>query len=232
VAVAADLDTIMAELAALGTAQHRDLYARHGAREPLFGVSYEQVAEIARRIGRDQDLAEGLWRTDNHDARMLATRIADPALLDAQTAERWLADTDNHVLTGALASLLARAPAARPLAQRWRERDGEWPSSAGWALTASLVLRPGALADGECARLLVTIEDRIGDAPNRTRHEMNGALIAIGARGGELEEQGRAAAQRIGRVIVDHGQTGCETPAAITWLERIAARRAARAGHV
>lgn len=224
-----DTREIMSELERLGTAQNRRIYARHGADEPLFGVSHKDVARLAKRIGRDQPLAERLWDSANHDARILAMQIAEPALVDLRTAERWLADATNHMLVAAVTKPLATAPGATALAASWRERPEEWPSSAGWALTAHLALRPEILDDAECEGLLATIEARITDAPNRTRHELNGVLIAIGSRGGAAELRARDAAARIGAVSVDHGETGCKTPAAIPYLDRIAARRAARA---
>lgn len=223
------VDAVIAELASLGTDRNRAIYRRHGAREPILGVSHKDIGLLAKRLGRDQRLAEELWRSGSHDARVLAAQIADGALIDRTTADRWMADVDNHVIVEAIASLLADAPAARELAREWRLREDEWPSSLGWALTARLALRPGLLDDAECERLLATIEERIAGAPNRTRHECNGALIAIGSRGSALGERAREAAARIGAVEVDHGQTGCKTPAAIPYLERIAAHRAARA---
>jgi len=226
--MARDVDTIMAELESLGTEQNRNVYPRHGAREPLFGVSYKHMGAVAKRIGRDHALAEALWLTGNHDARVLATKVADPALLGAGTAEAWIEDAANYPLVEGLAKPLSEAVQAPEIAASWRERDDEWVSSAGWAVTAHLALRSGTFDDAECARLLDEIEARIAGAPNRTRHEMNGALIAIGSRGGEIEAAARAAAERIGPVEVDHGQTGCKTPAAIPYLDKIAGRRLTR----
>jgi hypothetical protein len=62
----------MAELARLGTAQNRKVYRRHGVGEPLFGVSYGNLRNLAKRIRVDQDLARELWDSGNHDARVPA----------------------------------------------------------------------------------------------------------------------------------------------------------------
>ena len=59
---------------------------------------------------------------------------------------------------------------------------------------------------------------------------MNGALIAIGVRNEALRSAAEAASSRIGIVVVDHGETGCVTPAAIPYIDRTWARRASRAG--
>ena len=39
-----------------------------------------------------------------------------------------------------------------------------------------------------------------------------------------------AAARRIGKVEVDHGDTGCKTPDAVDYIRKMAERRAAKAG--
>lgn len=39
----------------------RKTYRRHGAPEPLFGVKFGDLRPLAKRIGRDHDLAVRLW---------------------------------------------------------------------------------------------------------------------------------------------------------------------------
>ena len=73
------LDEVMSELESMGTAQNRKVYPRHGARFPMFGVSFANLGKLQKRIRRDHELAEQLWETGNHDAQMLACRIAAPA---------------------------------------------------------------------------------------------------------------------------------------------------------
>ncbi len=50
---------------------------------------------------------------------------------------------------------------------------------------------------------------------------MNNVLIGLGVRNEALREKAEAAAQRIGKVVVDHGETGCKTPDAISYMEKI-----------
>jgi hypothetical protein len=53
---------------------------------------------------------------------------------------------------------------------------------------------------------------------------MNGVLIAVGTFRPELAPEAIAAAESIGTVEVDHGETGCKTPAAVPYIERSPAR--------
>src|SRR3712207_8808706 len=85
-----DKTTAMARLEALGTEQNRKTYARHGATENVFGVSYADLGKLQKEIKVDHELARDLWATGNHDARILATKVADPAALTAKDADAWI----------------------------------------------------------------------------------------------------------------------------------------------
>lgn len=227
--MAHDLESVMEQLKAAGTAQNRKVYARHGAAEPMFGVSYAELGKIAKSIKTDHALAQQLWDSGNHDARVLALRAADPAALDVSLAGRWLRDVDNYILAEGLGGLCAQTPHARTLSDSWRDLPGEWEASTGWFIVTCTAEDPGIWSVGELRALVRQIEDEIGERPNRVRHEMNGALIVIALRDGNLLRSVLAAAARIGPVEVDHGQTGCKTPEVAPYVERTLAHRVAKA---
>jgi len=224
----AQLSEVMAALEAAGTAQNRKVYARHGAAEPMFGVSYAELGKIAKPIKTDHALARRLWDAGNHDARVLALRVADPDALDEPLARRWLGDVDNYILAEGLGGLCAQTPHARTLSDSWRDDPGEWPASVGWFVVICTAEDPEVWSVGELRVLLDQIEAEIAVRPNRVRHEMNGALIVMALRDGNLRRSVLAAARRIGPVKVDHGQTGCKTPEVAPYVERTLAHRAAK----
>lgn len=224
-----DIASVMAFLEEAGTAQNRKVYARHGAAEPMFGVSYKSLGVIRKRIGADHDLALELWDTGNHDARVLAVQTADVAAVTPETAGRWAADATNYILAEALGGLCARTRWARSLSDAWRDDPGEWAASTGWFIVACTAEDPEVWTAAELRGLVRQIEAEIGGRPNRVRHEMNGVLIAVALRDGNLRRSALAAARRIGPVAVDHGQTGCKTPEVAPYVERTLAHRAAKA---
>ena len=79
----------MKALESLGTAQNRKVYARHGVGQSQFGVSFANLSKLAKKIGTDQVLAAALMRTGNHDARVLATMVADAQTMSASDLETW-----------------------------------------------------------------------------------------------------------------------------------------------
>lgn len=222
------LSEVMQQLEARGTEQNRKVYPRHGVREPMFGVSYADLGAMAKQIRQDHSLALALWETGNHDARVLATMIADPVQVDGGLLDRWRASLDNYVLTDALSKLAARASLPLDTLDAWCASDHEWTASLGWNLVGQQAMNDSLLGDDYFATRLATIEREIHNRVNRVRHTMNGALIAIGMRNENLKALALAAAQRIGPVMVDHGETGCRTPDAAEYIQRAAARAAAR----
>ena len=93
----------MQRLEACGTAQNRKVYARHGVRAKMFGVSYANQGKLKKAIGVDHALAQKLWATGNHDACVLATMVADPDASTAKELATWARTLDSYVVTDALA---------------------------------------------------------------------------------------------------------------------------------
>jgi 3-methyladenine DNA glycosylase AlkD len=221
---------MLKELAALGSAQTRKTYGRHGIRGPMFGVSYKHLGMLTRKLKTNHVLAMELWGSGNHDARVLATMVADPAQLDSATADRWVRELDNYALVDGVSKLVARSPVARRKADQWLKSKREWIGSAGWAIVANLAAQEAQPPDAYFAALVPRIEQGIHAAPNRTRYAMNMALISIGVRSARLRKLALAAAKRIGPVEVDHGQTDCKTPDAAEYIAKTLARRRNKAG--
>ncbi len=210
----------------MGTAQNRKVYARHGYSKNMFGVSFANLRKLKKELGTDQRLAGELWETGNDDARMLAAMIADPAAISAKDLDDWVAGVNQYVLADVFATNLAsKSPLARRKADKWRKARRDYTAQAGWDLVAAIAMQEENSEDAAFEEYLRIIEDEISRAANRTRHAMNNALIAIGSRNAALRKKAEAAARRIGRVEVDHGETGCKTPEAIPYIKRVWERK-------
>jgi len=220
---------VLEELRALGTAQTCKTYRRHGVGENVFGVSYGDLNKLHKRIKRDHALAQALWASGNHDARILATLIADPQAADDVLLDTWVRDLDNYVIAGAVAGFAAKTTLVRTKIEAWTAADDEWTGSVGWDLLGSLATHDPALSDAYFLRYLDMIRGEIHARKNRVRHAMNNAVIAIGLRNPALPAAALVAATQIGPVIVDHGATGCKTPAAAAYIQKTLEHRNGKA---
>jgi len=226
-------DEAMKELEACGNEQNRKTYARHGVGEDHFGVSYADLYALQKRIKKDHDLALALWDTGNHDARILATLILDPARMTEGEADAWVRSARNYVEASAVATGFARTPFAAERALVWQRSDEEWVARVGWSLLGQLAADANSgLEDAFFLPHLETIRTGIHDRKNRVREAMNGALIAIGSRSAALEEKALAVAAEVGKVHVDHGDTACKTPDAAAYIKKARPRQQEKAATV
>ena len=88
-----------------------------------------------------------------------------------------------------------------------------------------MAMRDQGLPDRYFEGHLKSIEKEIHGRKNRVRESMNGALIAIGMRSAALEKKATTSAARVGKVEVDHGETGCKTPDAALYIKKGRARK-------
>lgn len=222
-----DYATVMDQLEKSGSEQTCKTYRRHGVKDPMFGVSFAVYGKMQKAIKQDDALARRLWATGNHDARMLGLMVADPALAKLEDLKKWADGLDNYVLTGQFAKYAGQSPHAAALFKLWKDEKHEWKSSVAWLIAGMLAASPD-MPGTDAGKLLTEIEKKIHKAPNRTRYEMNGAVIAVGTRGDALAKAAVATAKRIGTVEVDHGETGCKTPDAASYIQKVLDYQAAK----
>ena len=221
-------DEVLAQLEAMGTAQNRKVYQRHGVGEPMFGVSVTHLKELKKKIKVDHHLAEVLWQTGNHDAQVLAMMIANPKAVSEAQLMAWSRDLDSYVLCDAFSGLVNQTPFVRQRAEAWVGAEDEWQGRCGWYLLSYLAMNDSSLADDYFEPYLTVIEQEIHQRKNRVREAMNNSLIAIGIRNPALQARAIAVAGRIGPVDVDHGETSCKTADAVAYIEKTVQRRRSR----
>lgn len=216
---------VMKELKALGTAQNRKVYKRHGAGENLFGVSFANLGKLQKKIKIDHDLAGKLWASGNTDAQSLATMIIDPKQAEEDFLDRMVKDISYYALVDIyVRNIVSKSPHARKKMEQWIKSKDEWVGRAGWMLLSILAMQDKDLPDVQLEKYVQAIEKSIHRAKNRTREAMNSALISIGIRNDKLERLAIAAAKRIRPVEVDHGETACKTPDAVDYIKKARAR--------
>lgn len=217
---------LLATLKKLGKPQTAAIYRRHGSGDNVFGVLTSEIAKLQKKIKVDHTLAMELWKTGNAEARILALLVADPEKLTRADAERLIKEGPMRFVGCYLSGLLARSPIADETMRIWMKSPDEFTREMGYGiLGVRLKDDPDSVSDAEATKVLATIEKQIHRSPNWARYAMNGALISIGVFKPTLRKQAIEAAQRIGKVEVDHGETTCKTPDAVPYIEKASKRK-------
>lgn len=216
----------MAELKSYGTEQNRKVYTRHGMGPNLFGVSWANLKKMAKKIKTDHDLALQLWDSGNTDARNLACMIADPKKMTQAQARKWVKSIHCRGLAGQASDVIAQTTFAKKMMEEMMKSSKEYECETGYSCLSSMLKRDLSVTDADARKYIKTIEKTIHQSPNWVRYGMNWALIAIGTYKPKVKDEAIAAAKRIGKVDVDHGETSCKTPDAATYIEKAAAHQA------
>ena len=197
--VADRVAALLDELAAKGSEKDRAGMARYGIKvDDAFGVSLWELRRMAKPLRRDHELALALWATGNHEARLLATIVDDPALVDEAQMEAWVADLDSWDVCDQLTSnLFDKTRLAYDKAREWAARDEEFVRRAAFAMIAALAVQDKAATDERLLAFLPLIEACADDPRNFVKKAVNWALRNIGKRNAALNAAAVACAQRI-----------------------------------
>jgi 3-methyladenine DNA glycosylase AlkD len=158
--------------------------ARYGINPAnTYGMSVPDLRQLARRCGRDHVLAQQLWASGIHEARLLAGLVDDPALVGEAQLEAWAAEIDSwDVCDGCCNNLFVKTPWAYPKAAAWSSRPEEFVKRAGFVLMACLAVHDKKAADHAFLGFLVIIRREAADPRNFVKKAVNWALRQIGKR--------------------------------------------------
>ena len=146
------------------------------------GVSMPNIRAVAKSCGIDHALALELWDTEIHEARILATLVADPeALTDAQR-ERWVLDITSWDLCDSAADLFGRTPAQAEAIEAWARRPEGFVKRCAFSMIARRAVWAKHAPDREFLGSLPLIRRAATDDRNEVKKGVSWALRQIGKR--------------------------------------------------
>ena len=192
-------EAAIAHLRFLAAPEARDGMARFGINtDRALGLSMPLLRATARQIGRNQPVAEGLWRSGLHEARILAALVADPKACDAALLERWVEDLDSWDVTDQFClNLVRRTADPYGMVARWCPREQTFVRRAGFALIACLAVHDKRAPDDRFLTLLPIIEAAADDDRNFVKKAVSWALRQIGKRNRALNAAAVDCAERL-----------------------------------
>jgi len=162
------------------------------------GVRLPDIRKLAKLIKKDHDLAAGLWASNMHEARLLATMIADPAQVTPQQMDSWVHDlTSWDICDQACGNLFDKTPYVLEKALEYSASEKEFVKRAGFTLMAEYAVHHKKAADDVFLRLLPIIEREAWDDRNFVKKAVNWALRQIGKRNTLLKQAAIQTAERI-----------------------------------
>lgn len=197
--MSAHATNVLAELHRLANPTNVAGMARFGiVGKKLLGISVVQLRAIAKRIGRNHELAEELWSSGIFEARILAAFIADPKRLPRRQANAWAKDFECWAdCDGLCIHLFRKSAFAHELAVAWSRRREELVKRAGFTMMATLAVHDKAADDEVFRSYLKRIEEEVTDERHNVKKGVNWALRQIGKRNLVLNRDAIRTAKRI-----------------------------------
>ena len=188
-----------------------------GTKLESFGIGLTQLRKLAKKVGRNHDLALELWGSDIYDAKVIGILIDEPKKMTREQAESQVEGVREGMLAHVYCSCdapLAKAPFVRELAVDWMsDEDDAHRRRCGYGLLYELGKKKGkAYDDAFFEPWIERIEANIHDEENWVRDAMNTSMLTIGKRNPNLHARTLAAARAIGPVEVDYGDNSCQAP--------------------
>jgi 3-methyladenine DNA glycosylase AlkD len=168
--------------------------------EKALGVSIPHLRSLAREIGKSHELAQELWSSEIHEARILATMIDDVLKVTDKQMEEWVKDFDSWDLCDqCIGNLFCRTKGAYGKAVIWSGREEEFVRRAGYAMMAYLAVHDKKASDERFLEFLSNIEQDSIDERNFVKKAVNWALRQIGKRNPSLNKKAIHSAKEVQR---------------------------------
>ncbi|HTH81552.1 MAG TPA: DNA alkylation repair protein [Mucilaginibacter sp.] len=166
--------------------------------DKALGVKVPELRKMAKAIKKDHELALQLWDTGIHEARILATMIADPAQVTAAQIDAWVNDFDSwDVCDQACGNLFDRTPYAIEKALEFSASEQEFVKRAGFVLMAEYAVHHKKADDEVFIQFFPIIEREAWDDRNFVKKAVNWALRQIGKRNSTLKNLAIGVAKNI-----------------------------------
>ncbi|MFC2017079.1 DNA alkylation repair protein [Chloroflexota bacterium] len=177
-------DDILNKLRGLSDPKAVEGMARFGINpKNTFGVSVPNLRAIAKEAGKDHVLAQQLWASGIHEARILASMIDDPKMVTEEQMESWVKDFDFwDVCDQCCMNLFDKTSLAYRKAVEWSAKEEEFIKRASFAMMACLAWHDKNADDRQFEPFFSIMKREATDNRNFVKKAVNWALRQIGKR--------------------------------------------------
>ena len=166
-----------------------------------YGVSIPHLRTLAKQVGKNHLLAQKLWSSGIHEARILACLIDDPSEVTEGQMGKWVKDFDSwDICDQCCSNLFDKTNFSYKKALQWAQRDKEFVKRAGFVMMAVLSVHDKKTHDKAFMQFFPLILSGAKDERNFVKKAVNWALRQIGKRNHSLNEKAIATAKKIQRM--------------------------------
>lgn len=163
------------------------------------GTTVTTLRALVKGLPRpDQDLAEALWQSGIHEARIMASMLADPEQMTREKLDNWASELNSwDICDLCCGNLFSKVKNPLKLAERWIKKEDEFVRRAGFAIICSLSAPRAKTTDEDLIKLLPLIKNHSCDPRPMVHKAVNWALRNIGKKNPRLTPRAVACANEI-----------------------------------
>ncbi|MDD5163428.1 MAG: DNA alkylation repair protein [Candidatus ainarchaeum sp.] len=179
-----DAEEILLKLKAMKNQHNIEGMARFGINpKNTLGVPIPALWKIGQEHKKSHLLAQQLWESRIHEARILACIIENPAEVSEKQLEEWAKDFDSwDVCDQCCMHVFDKTEFAYKKAVEWPARKEEFVKRAGFALMATLSVHDKKAGNENFLQFLQIIKREATDERNFVKKAVNWALRQVGKR--------------------------------------------------
>lgn len=153
------------------------------------GIYHKDLKELAKKLPKDDQLAIQLFDTGIYEARLLCSKLFNPAHLTEQLMEKWVSTFENWEICDSFCmGLFARSQFAIPKAIEWTTRENEFEKRAGFTIIAAFCIADKKAPNDVFRQFFPIIKRESSDNRIYIKKAVNWALRNIGKRNIDLKE--------------------------------------------
>lgn len=187
-----NVDEIIAFLKSNTNQKNLEGMARFGINASnALGISIPLLRGLAKEIKKDHKLALELWKTGYHEARILATFIAEPDKITPSLMNKWVKDFNSWDLCDQCCmSLFVNTLHVQDKIKEWNDSPHEFVKRASFVLMATSAVHRKEWNDKIFLGFFPLIKKHSIDERNFVKKAVNWALRQIGKRNKSLNKKG------------------------------------------
>lgn len=217
-------EEVFSLLEAWGTESRRKANAKKNAGENQFGVAIGNLKTLAKKLEINHSLAMELWKSENVDARLLATMIMDENELDSKEIMEMLESLNYLVLIDEFVNnVIVKTSYFDKLHIELINSDKESCIRAGWNIIILKIINQNTL-DIDFDSILKIIENNLKDSPRGIQESMNRCLCEIGIHFPKYTEKCIDIGERLGRLDNRQIPKGATSTYAPEWITTVISR--------
>ncbi len=199
------LDEIICEFKSKSNLESIEGMARFGITpDKTYGIRIPELRKMAKRIGKDRELAHKLWELGYRETMILASMIDIPEQVTEEQLEKWVSDFDYwEICDQTIMNLFEKTEFAYTKAFEWCDSEKEFIKRAGYVMIARLAVSDEKAENQSFIQFFQLIEKGSIDSRIMVKKAVNWALRQIGKRNLKLNKE----AIKVAKVIAQLDST-------------------------